>query len=560
MGMRFHAEEGLVKNLICRKNTNNFALICRTASRLMLLGLSLVVILGLFTANASAQATDVYITPDGNATGNCTSNTHPPSWFNNSSDWGSASTQIGPGTIVHLCGTISTTLVFQASGAAGSPITLLFEPGAKISQPFCGSGGGQACLNLASRSFLTINGGAPCGPSIPEASCNGIIEATANGTSLANKNVINPGVAADGSSNIEFTNIVLRNVYIHSSPSDAAMDPPNPAAFHINGGSHWKIHHNRFHDMLWVVNPIAGGNPGQTDLEINDNDFSHFDHGVAVGVGTQNDDDIRIHDNHFHDTVNWDTTSNSYHHDGIHCYQVGQGGNITNIKIWNNLFDGNWGIHNTAFVYTEGVAFSEYLWNNVGIIPAGENMNNGAWTITVGPNGTAKAWNNTVVAASSQTSYVAKTEGVATDFRNNVTVGGILFNLITQHVSAFNNNIWQGSGQVFYNGTTLIDYPTFTASLPASSGQNAQGALTSSAGVSSTGAPNAGSVAIGKGANLSSLCTGDFVSLCKDTTNGGQRTATARPTSGPWDAGAFSSGGAVSSTPDPPNGLTAIIN
>jgi len=530
------------------------------ATRPVLMGIFMLACYGLCAGNASAQASNIYITQDGGGSGVCTSNTHPASWFNNSSNWGSASTQIGPGTIVHLCGTISTTLIFQRSGAAGSPVTLLFESGAKISQPYCGSGGGLACLNLGNQSFITIDGGAACGSSVPEGSCNGVIEATANGTSLANKNVINPGVAGDGSSNIEFKNMVLRNVYIHSSASDDAMDPPNPAAFHINGGSHWKIHHNRFHDMLWVVNPIAGGNPGQTDFEINDNDFSHFDHGVAVGVGTQNDDDIRIHDNHFHDTANWDTNSNSYHHDGVHCYQVGQGGNITNIKIWNNLFDGNWGVHNTAFVYTEGVSFSEYLWNNVGVIPAGENMNNGAWTITVGPNGTAKAWNNTVIATSSQTSYVAKTEGVATDFRNNVTVGGILFNLVSQHASAFNNNIWQGSGQVFYNGSTLIDYPTFTASLTAGSGQNAQGVMTTSAGISSTGALNSGSVAIGKGANLSSLCTGDFVSLCKDTTNGGQRTASARPTSGAWDAGAFSSGGAVSSAPDPPSGLSAVIN
>src|SRR5450432_3305302 len=104
MGMRFHAEEGLVKNLICRSNTTNFALISRTASRLMLLGLSLVVIYGLCAANASAQASNIYITPDGNATGNCTSNTHPPSWFNNSANWGSGAAQIGSGTKVLICG------------------------------------------------------------------------------------------------------------------------------------------------------------------------------------------------------------------------------------------------------------------------------------------------------------------------------------------------------------------------------------------------------------------------------------------------------------------------
>ena len=45
--------------------------------------------------------------------------------------------------------------------------------------------------------------------------------------------------------------------------------------------------------------------------------------------------------------------------------------------------------------------------------------------------------------------------------------------------------------------------------------------------------PMAGSPLMGKGDNLTSLCTGDLVALCKDITG------TPRPASGPWTIGAF---------------------
>ena len=52
--------------------------------------------------SVSAQASDVYITPDGGGSGVCTNNTHPPSWFNSSGNWGSGAAQIGAETVVHF--------------------------------------------------------------------------------------------------------------------------------------------------------------------------------------------------------------------------------------------------------------------------------------------------------------------------------------------------------------------------------------------------------------------------------------------------------------------------
>ena len=90
-------------------------------------------------------------------------------FFNYSGNWGRGSLGIGPGTTVHLCGTITSQLAAQGSGALASPITILFEANAKISVPVCSSAYG--CLNLGSNSYITVDGGA-----------NGIVESSSNGT------------------------------------------------------------------------------------------------------------------------------------------------------------------------------------------------------------------------------------------------------------------------------------------------------------------------------------------------------------------------------------------
>src|SRR4029078_1446361 len=99
-------------------------------------------------------------------------NAHPASWFNTSSSWGTSGGQIGPGDVVHLCGTITNSLQAHGSGQSGSPITIYFKPGASISMPVC-PGNLAACLNISGRSYITIDGGG-----------TGIIESTQNGSSL----------------------------------------------------------------------------------------------------------------------------------------------------------------------------------------------------------------------------------------------------------------------------------------------------------------------------------------------------------------------------------------
>lgn len=75
-----------------------------------------------------ASANDVYLaqTALGGATGVDCADAVAATYFNTSSHWSGSPTgiQIGPGTTVHLCGTISTNLTFQGGGANGNPVVL----------------------------------------------------------------------------------------------------------------------------------------------------------------------------------------------------------------------------------------------------------------------------------------------------------------------------------------------------------------------------------------------------------------------------------------------------
>ena len=91
---------------------------------------------GMLLTASYARANDIYLAQGGSgaANGADCADAFSTSFFNSGSNWGSGQSQIGPGTTVHLCGTItgsagSTGLTFQTGGASGRPIVLVFESG-----------------------------------------------------------------------------------------------------------------------------------------------------------------------------------------------------------------------------------------------------------------------------------------------------------------------------------------------------------------------------------------------------------------------------------------------
>ena len=146
----------------------------------------------------------VYVaqTQAGTGDGSSCMNAFSASFFNNAANWGSTAT-ISPGKTVALCGTITSTLTARANGTSGSPITIAFSAGAKLSQPVCGP-----CLNLNGRSFIDVDGG----PS-------GIIESNNNGTlktNHSNSTLVNAGPC----NNCEIKNLTLQNAYV-IAPGDS---------------------------------------------------------------------------------------------------------------------------------------------------------------------------------------------------------------------------------------------------------------------------------------------------------------------------------------------------
>src|SRR5437016_5342506 len=90
---------------------------------------------GAFLLSMSAQAKDLYVaqTAQGSDTGADAANAHSLAWLNTAANWGGGTNQVSPGDIVHLSGTLTSTLSVQGSGTSGNVITFLFGTNAKFS-------------------------------------------------------------------------------------------------------------------------------------------------------------------------------------------------------------------------------------------------------------------------------------------------------------------------------------------------------------------------------------------------------------------------------------------
>lgn len=505
---------------------------------------ALLLAIGLTAGSASAKAIYVSQNAVGAGSGASCSDAQSASWFNNSANWGSGTSQIAPGTTVHLCGTFTSSLTAQGNGTSSAPIVIVFESGAKISVPYCQ---GTACLNVRNRSWITIDGGA-----------NGIIENTANGTNFSNK-VNTPAVDVSGGSNIEVKNLLIRNIYVHTGNTDSAAGFPNGCVI-FNNTNNVSIHDLVAHDAHWC---LTGGG---SNINIYNNDISHVDHAVTFGNQTSGTtySNINIYNNHFHDFANWDVgdiNNHPYHHDAIQLWGLDSSGNasssngqVTNLKIYNNLMDGDSGDWVTGWIYLMDSVNNAYVFNNVIVATAGRNIY-GLIRIdaTTGDNaqGPISVLNNTIIGNNSGGYCVWGTFQNSFSVANNVITGCetlIKIDNSTIAANGLNNNIYKGVGgsQTFSLGSNS------TGSISTWQGlthQDAASKLVTSISLDGNGVPQTGSPVIGAGANLSS--TG--VAALKSDKSG-----TLRASTGAWDAGAYVFGSV--SRPEPPTDLTAVVD
>lgn len=518
-----------------------------------------------WTGLAQASAANIYITQTGATSGVCVTSVQTPTFFNTSGNWGAGAGQIGLDTVVHLCGTITTTPVFQGSGTSGHPITLKFETGARISQPFAPS---NALLNLNGKAWLVIDGGVPCGVDtslaiISEATCNGIIEATANGTNLANHQGTNPGIEAADTDNVEIKNIDLRNIYVRVIGSDENPGDSLPAGIRMPNATNMHIHDMKGHDADWFYWSVQCSG-STSNIEIDHVDVYNINHGLAVGVCANAASNISFHDSHVGAMVNWDDTlGNGYHHDGVHLYVVSVGGTITGVSIYNLLMDGDWGTFTSAHIFMEG-SVSATIFNNVFNPIASQHMSNGS-IYNINSNGSdvknIKLYNNTFIYTGNDTfnggtGSIIELNGTV-DVRNNALIltqasNGVL-GYSAGSTGTWNFNAYASAtpGGSIFSLSGGGPNTTYSAWKTAGRDVNSPAIQTSTMNINTTtGVPSPTSAVVNAGTNLTGL---GIAGLNVD------RAGVARPSSGSWTIGAYSLGGAPPPPPGPPPVLFSAI-
>jgi hypothetical protein len=516
------------------------------------------------TPSASAQATDVYITPDGSGQGACTSSPHSPAWFNISSNWGFGSTQIGPGSTVHLCGTFTgaagvSFFIFQGSGTSGHVITLKFETGAILQAPYIGTG-----ISLNSQSFVVIDGGT-----------NGLIQNTNNGDPAGRfaYQQGTTGIDATGSHDYEIKNLTMKALYVKSDPTYTGI--VNDAAKCITfNGSNALIHDNTMSDAGWCIDD-GSYNSGDTNVQIYNNTLSNVDHGIALAGGSVTAGSFYIYGNRYSNPNNWDSNANSYHHNFLHAFDCSGGPGITALFIYNNYYFGNPGNNSTSAFFLEGGSClwsssgRSYFWNNVftttTVIPglgyisasgAGTTIVNNTMIGSIPPNvnqncvgfGSASVFENNIL------------EGCA---QNIASVGATSVSMIDYNIyadSSSGNPLWQigsasSSTLAGWRTACLAAYPTAGCDVHSTYSPNPIANINTFNGTIS-----AGFSGLGTGTNLTSLSAGALTSLGNDTTLGNTRISVARPSVGAWTVGSFEVTGTTTSQPGPPVGLLAVVN
>jgi hypothetical protein len=522
--------------------------------RLMIAGVVALVFSGFAATGASAQASNIYITPDAGGSGVCNSNTHAPSWFNNAANWGSNGGQIGPGTTVHLCGTFNAPaganayLQFQGSGRGGSPITLLFENGTVVQAPYFS--GNNGAIDINGQTWITVDGGT-----------NGVLQNTANGSGLAYQQ--DTALIKGMGDNFNIKNLSMLNVYVHRIGDDGGGGSRGWAFGVWGTSSNLTIGPNNTFTQCNVC-AFYSFQGGEQNLIITGNHFSLANQAIELGPGnsgTKVMTNIRVDHNTYLASRNWDNAANYYHHNFFHPFTNTAGSSIVgSLLVYANNLTGDVGLHSTSMIFLEnsnggagGTMGSWYVFNNV------FNKTN---TDAPGSSGIVAVMashgfflNNTVIDAGGTgdngwPSFDAYGQGTGWTVQNNIFYGGA-YQIIIQAPATVtaNKNVYFGgigSNPWVYHSNFANSFSTWQSAC-------------SCDGESTTANPllnadmtiGAGSSAATLGANFSGM---NINALNID------KLGTPRP-SGAWSAGAIQLGGSASAqAPKPPTGLAVTVN
>ncbi len=411
-----------------------------------------VALLGLSACSGLVQASDIYIAQNatGQNNGKDCSDAYPYTFFNNSGNWGSGA-PIGPGTTVHLCGTLTSALIVRQSGSTGQPITVLFESGARMSAPNWGSG--SAAINGFGVSDIVVDGGT-----------NGLIEATSNGTSLASS-VDDTGVQLSNCSNCTIRNLTISNMYLRpNNPGDESGQ--NTGGIYVAGGNNVSIYNNTVHDTKWCI--AYSFSSAFSSLDIHGNTSYHCDHGIAVESGSSGArlSGAAVYGNTIYDGANWDDSGNRNHHDGIHTWAVQSGTSISGLMIYDNYIYGNWGANSTAFIYVEanggypgqGAEDGSLAFNNILVDQTPSNITHYGCGLLCDHANASYAVNNTIIGTGASSGLGLGITGTNMTVENNI-IGNISEAVLLQSGATFkawDYNDYYNIGGSGWNGSSTF--------------------------------------------------------------------------------------------------------
>jgi hypothetical protein len=503
------------------------------------------------SCGGAMRASDIYVAQNAVGANNGTgcSNAHAISWANSSINWGIGSGQIGPGTTVHLCGTVtgaagSTAFAFHGSGTSASHITLKFESGAQLNAPYWSSKG---AINCSNQSYTTVDGGT-----------NGLIQNTANGTRLANHQT-STGFYGSNCTNSEVKNLTVQNIYVNQGSTSSATDTAGANTadiLFIGNSTNSKVDYNKVSQAKTGIQFAMDPNGDASNCQIFNNSVSDMDWGINIGGGDTGDTSrgCAIHNNTITNWTNWQFPTSAYHQDGIMLFNYASGSATLQVNVYDNYIHGDLGVGSpTGFVYC-AQNVSCMLFNNL-LINTGHVIYGIAWLDT--HLGGDKAYNNVIVGNNSNDFAFTLGTSTATNvnskdvIENNIVIGvgvGIHdYSTLTSDISISNHNVWRNSsGGPVQMATNDSSYMTF-----ASWQQHGFDANSTSANPNLNGSfhVGAGSSAINLGANLESL---GVSALDQDMA------LSPRPATGAWTAGAYNYSSSTSVL-NPPTTLTASV-
>jgi len=523
-------------------------------------GFCTIAILAPVVTQCRAQANNVYIaqTAAGSANGSSCSSPYAVNYFNSPANWTSGTpsgAQIGPGTTVHLCGVFSVPagtsnfLEFQGNGAKGKPVTLLFEPGAVLSSPYWSG----PAINLRGKSYVTVDGGT-----------NGIIQATANGTNLRNQ--VDDGECvvsqATQATDVIVQNLTCSNLYIDASQADSGGE--DTYGIDIWGTSNLTIRHNTIHDVKWGIRNSYSTGKSYSNLTVSGNTIYDIDHGWFATDSSSSGSAVMsgfyVFSNTIHDFQNWDNSGNRNHHDAFHLNTNSASSHFSNVFLYNNYVYGAIGsyMNSLFFSYPASPASESNVWvfNNLFVNSSPTYCMANGFVALVGV-GTQYVLNNTFLSRHTsctelsrqqESGYIAEDGSTGITNENNIFINttsrALQFSPAVGRIMATDFNDFYENDSWEYNGSS---YATLAGWMRASSFPIFDAhSITANPQLSTSYVPQAGSAVIGRGANLSLLCSGQpnpgLGALCSD--KGGHT----RPSTGGWDMGAYTSAAAGSTS------------